>query len=212
MKRIRDYLLVSFFLFSCASREDIYIPMDTAEGFAKLNFGPPFPEPVAYLPVFILSDHDSIYETSLFGLKIIYDKFYSASYGEFSDFIFDALNQKIKFQGIGKRMDIRKGYFEFEKFEISQSMKSIYLAKGLKGLADMYCDSYGANKYALESEIDRDGLKTLSYFFFLNRYFTLVDDVAGMVVFKQMSSLMNRRNVRIQPNRPSKSNEISIVI
>ncbi|HEY5747855.1 MAG TPA: hypothetical protein VIU12_17395 [Chryseolinea sp.] len=159
--------------------------MDTAERFAKLNFGAP-PEPVALLPVFILSDHDSIYETSLFGLRIIYDKFYNASYGEFSDFIFDALNQKIKFQGIEKKMDIRKWYYEFEKFEISQSMKSIYLAKGLKGLVDMYCDSDGANKYALKSGIDRDDLKTLSYFFFLNRYFALVDDVAGTVVFRRI--------------------------
>ncbi|HEY5747860.1 MAG TPA: hypothetical protein VIU12_17420 [Chryseolinea sp.] len=184
MKPIRDYIFVTVFLFSCASREGIYIPKDTAERLAKLNFDPP-PEQTTMLPVFILSDHDSIYKTSLFGLKIIYDRYYGASYGGFSDFIFDALNQKIKFQGIEKRID-RTWYFKFEKFEVSQSMKSIYLAKGLKGLADIYCDLEGANKYALKSGIDRDELKTLSYFFFLNRYFTLVDDVAGMVVFRQI--------------------------
>lgn len=129
---------------------------------------------LAFNMVYTIGINDSIYMLNLLQLHKIYENDYTREYANFNDFAYDALNQRIKIKyrdsSIGSNKFIRR-------FELMPYITNIYKTAGLKGLINKYCkyDDIREN-YTFVEKVEYKNVNTISYYFFLNRYYTTESD------------------------------------
>lgn len=124
--------------------------------------------------VFTIGVDDSIYVLNINQLHKLYKRNYVDKYEKFYDFAYEALNQRIK-------VNFRNSTIVFDykrRFKLMPYITILYNQEGLQGLINRYCKyNEKIGKYFLQ--INTDMIKcasTISYYFFLNRYYTRESD------------------------------------
>lgn len=138
----------------------------------------------AYFPVFIKFSDQTVARLSLKNLEMISKNVYNIPNRELDDFFFNALNQSVLF-------DKRSYAFVDYRFNPSVFIASLYRENGIKYLSKKYCIPLSdGSGYMLNSrKISRIEKETISYCFFMNKYFMIKDDYSASTSFKQMSKL-----------------------
>lgn len=88
---------------------------------------------------------------------------------KFSEFLSDALNQKIDISYKNK----------IECFEVNANVKNIYENNNFEEFINLYCDKSNKKEYRVKKNISDNELKTVLYYFFINNYLATFDDYAG---------------------------------
>ena len=129
---------------------------------------------LAFNMVYTIGINGSIYMLNLQQLHKIYENDYTREFVNFNYFAYDALNQRIK---INYR-DTTIGSNEFiRRFELMPDITNIYKTEGLKGLINKYCkQDEKRENYTLLEKVEYKNVNTISYYFFLNRYYTTESD------------------------------------
>lgn len=123
--------------------------------------------------VYTIGINDSIYVLNINQLHKLYKRGYVNKYRRFYDFAYEALNQRIKVNFKNSTM-----IFDYKRrFKLMPYITNLYNQEGLKGLINRYCkyDEKREN-YVLQVNVDIKYAPTISYYFFLNRYYTLESD------------------------------------
>lgn len=130
--------------------------------------------------LFTIGVDDSIYVVSLNQLHNLYEKKYTSTYDKFSDFAYEALNQRVK---VNFKNETRI-YGYIRRFKLKPYITNLYNQEGLKGLINRYCkyDEKREN-YVLQVNVDIKYAPTISYYFFLNRYYTRESDLVFRVSY-----------------------------
>ncbi|BEH00444.1 hypothetical protein BSYN_27080 [Bacteroides sedimenti] len=124
--------------------------------------------------VFTIGVDDSIYVLNINQLHKLYKRGYVNKYKKFYDFAYEALNQRIK-------VDFKKSTIVYDykrRFKLMPYITILYNQEGLEGLIDRFCkydEKRGFYFLQLKTDIHMYA-STISYYFFLNRYYTLESD------------------------------------
>jgi hypothetical protein len=186
MKKV--IIIALLFLSYCSSPQSSrYFELPILKRIAQLSSIEPPPAVISFTPVFVVGISDSISEINFIRLQEVYKSLYAHIYPEFSDFLFDALNQKIK-------MDTKnsKTYLYYSQtFANDPYISRLYKEKGVNGLVETYCaDNNGF--YALKrGTLTLNEINSISYYLFLNQYIRVDDDYEATLNFKKLSSVIN---------------------
>ena len=177
-----------FFLLACSSahKKNYYFSMPQLKKIAQLSLIYPPPPRVSFMPVYVAESNDSIAETDFIKLQILYKDSYKSVYADFSDFLFAALNQKIKLEIKSEEKD----FFFSQIFICGSSINRLYQDNGDKGILDKYCN-YDGDHYTLKQDsLSLEEINTISYFLFINQLIRTDDDYNATINFRQLSSII----------------------
>lgn len=187
----RVIIIICLFFTQCNTHRNgwVYYNMPELKRIAQLMNVDPIPPAVITFPrAYVREISDSIFSTDFYTLKNMYDIFYKKTYSHFYDFLFDALNQRIKidFKNINTASRMP------ESVNLDSKISSIFESKGINGLIKEYC--YPEEKshfYKIKiADLTANEIASLSYFFFINQYFRYDNDVKQSVCFKKVGLLI----------------------
>lgn len=182
-------VIVSLLLLGCSSapQSSNYFGLSTIKNLAELTLIEPPPAIISVTPVYVIGINDSISQSNIIDMRNVYQAIYSGSYPEFSDFLFDALNQNIKFAA----KNPNTYYYYTETFSVAQKIKRIYEERNVLGLLKMYC-YYDNGYYTLNREtLSLNEINSISYYLFLNQYMRIDDDYGATINFKKLNAILN---------------------
>ncbi|NEW84804.1 MAG: hypothetical protein GZ094_20885 [Mariniphaga sp.] len=134
---------------------------------------PEIPSVYGYLSMFVLVDSNQIAKTSINLLWTMYKFEYAKTYNKFEDFLYSALNQKLIF---------KKGYIEKRNgsvFRLNEKIKLEYKKSGISYFVNHYSKKYGEKLEIIRSSLSANELRTIQYYFFINNYKIMEDDLLG---------------------------------
>ena len=185
-------LLISFSLlsiFSCTDSENqVYFKQNTLDSIATLALIEPVPPPF-YIsaPVYSLSVDDSIVVSNFANLHQVYKANYTKAYPEFSDFLSEVLNHKVKLSTKVQPLSLLYD----QKFMLDSSVAKVYKNENLKGLIQEYTLA-DKNGYKLKSsDLTLNQINTISYYFLLHNYLRQADDYNKSIHYHKISYILN---------------------
>lgn len=163
-----------------------YFDPPILEKIAQLSSIEPLPAIISFTRIYVRNINDSIAESKIESLNQVYQTSYTPKYSKFSDFLFDALNQKIKIDA----RDTRTYLYYSQVFAIFPAISRLYNEKRIKGIIEEYClEENGI--YRLKSpNLSLNEINSLSYYFFINQYIRADDDYKGTINFRLLSSVL----------------------
>lgn len=175
------------FLSSCTIRQSShYFELPVLKKIAHLSSIEPPPAVISFAPAYIIGVNDSISESSFIKLHDVYKSLYAPKYSEFSDFLFDALNQKIKID----TKNTNTYLYYSQTFLGDPNITRLFNESGLQGIIDKYCLNsngfYTLNKGTFTLNV----INSISYYFFINQYIRYDDDYNATTNFKKLSSFL----------------------
>jgi len=186
---MRKAIIIStvFFLTYCSSpHSKHYFELPVLKKIAQLSLIEPPPAVISFTPVYIIGTNDSISESSFEKLKGVYNASYPRRYSEFSDFLFDALNQKIKID-----TKTPKTYLYYSQTFLSDpNITHLYKDSGLKGIMDKHCFNSNGIYTLNKGTLTLNEINSISYYFFINQYIRSDDDYNATINFKKLSSVL----------------------
>lgn len=190
---MKMFSIIILLFLNCCSGENKgeYFELDDLKKIAQMSSYEPPPAIVSFTPIYVNGLEDSISETSLVKLKYVFINLYQKEYSEFSDFLFDALNKKIKIDAKNPKTYL---YFS-QTFLIEQKIAGLYKKDGIKGLVDTYCTVSKKGDYALKrGNLTLNEINTISYYFFINQYFRIDDDIKPEISFQKLRVALSMLN------------------
>lgn len=187
MKKI---ILVCLLFFNyCSSPVQVnYFEFSLLEKIAQLSLIDPPPAVISFIPVYVIGNKDSVCESNFVKLKSVYKISYTNQYKKFENFLYDALNQKIKINTENPQAAL----YYFRSFLIESKISQLYAEKGVNGLVEKYCmnnkEPYTLNKDSLTL----NEITSISYYFFLNQYIRADDDYEATISFIKLTSVINK--------------------
>jgi hypothetical protein len=181
------FIGVLFFCHCYSPQQKGHFDLPLLEKLSQLTLIEPPPDVISFTSVYVIGNNDSIYESNLVKLRSVYKTSYAKEYIKFSDFLFEALNQKIKLDTKNPKTHL---YYS-QSFMIAPNIKRLYNKQGVKGLIERYCvgngDLYTLNKGGLTlSEVN-----SISYYLFLNQYLRADDDYEATINFRKIDVMIN---------------------
>jgi hypothetical protein len=178
--------LVLFFLVNCSANKEKMqeiISMDKMEIIVKkLSLIPP--DPIEFtIRIYILDDCSQLHETDFSYLNTLYDLKFKVLYKSLSSFLYEVVNQRLK---------LKSEYFTSNSppCELDTSIMKVYIRNRLEGVIEKYC-TYDEKKniYLLDNvnTLNQCAINTISYYFFINRYYIIVNDYANIISFSNMT-------------------------
>ncbi|HRP32182.1 MAG TPA: hypothetical protein PKV73_09830 [Agriterribacter sp.] len=189
MISIKKIIIIALSFLSCCSspKSNHYFDLPVLKKIAQLTSILPPPPVISFTPVYVVGTDDSISESGIVKLQNVYNASYKNEYSAFYDFLFDALNQKIKIDTKSPKTYL---YYS-QTFLIDPNITRLYKEKGIKGLMDKYCLNrkgiYTLNRGALTL----NEINSISYYFFLNQYIRADDDYEATINFKKITSIIS---------------------
>jgi len=174
MKRRIFFILLIVSFGCCSPNKEILTLSEIKQISQNMDNNSVFDPKLAFYRIYTIGINDSIYMLNLQQLHKIYENNYTREFADFNDFAYEALNQRIKIN----YSDTSIGSNEFiRRFELMPDITNIYKTEGLKGLINKYCkyDEKREN-YTLLEKVEYKNVNTISYYFFLNRYYTTESD------------------------------------
>lgn len=186
MRKVIIITLMLILAYCSSPRGNHYFEMPVLKKIAQLSSIEPPPAIISFPRIYVIGTNDSISESSFIKLKDVYNVLYKKDYPVFNDFLFDALNQKIKIDTKNSQTYL---YYS-QTFFIDPNINHLHKEKGIQGLIDKYChDSngfYTLNKGALTL----NEINSISYYFFINQYIRADDDYNATINFRKLSSVL----------------------
>ena len=175
----------SLFIFlHCSSpQSNIYFKLPLLENIAQLSLIEPPPPIISFTRVYIKGANDSIGEITFDRLYIVYQITFKDKYQKYSDFLFDALNQKVI---VDTQNPQNRLYFS-NIFIKDLNIDNVYKKRGLQGIMDNYCVKKNGSYILNKDNLTMNKIMTVSYFFFLNQYLRYDDDYYATIKFKEIS-------------------------
>lgn len=183
---MRKEIIVSmlFFLTYCSSpHNNYYFDLRQLEKVAQLTLIEPPPAVISFTPVYVIGSNDSISETRFENLQGVYQATYMNRYSKFSDFLFDALNQKIKLDTQSPQTHL---YYS-QTFLSDPNINRLYKEKGLKGIMEKYCHESNGFYTLKRGTLTLNEINSVSYYFFINQYARANDDYKATINFKRLA-------------------------
>lgn len=181
-------IIITLSFLSCCSNPDgnHYFELPVLKKIAQLTSIQPPPPVISFTPVYVIGTDDSISESGFVQFQDVYNASYKNEYSAFYDFLFDALNQKIKIDTKSPKTYL---YYS-QTFLLDPIITRLNKEKGIKGLMDKYClNSNGL--YTLNREtLTLNEINSISYYFFLNQYIRADDDYKATINFKKLTSIL----------------------
>jgi len=157
------------------------------ETISKLSTIEPPPPVISFTPVFILTENDSIAVTTFQMLKHIYSSSYTGKYKLFTEFLFDALNQKTKLQVNDKSVRL---YYE-QVFKIDTTISTFYKNESINGLIRHFV-APDKNGYILKNNgLSLNEINSISFYFFIHHFIRQDDDYNASIHFIKLSSVLD---------------------
>ncbi len=186
MKKI--LIIVLLFLNCCSSPQSRnYFELPILKRVAELSLLEPPPPVIVFTPAYVIGVDDSISEISFLRLLEVYKLSYKDKYQEAYNFLFDALNGKVR---INTKSPTTLLYYS-QTFVIDSNIDKIYKEGGIKKLMKNYC-IYSNEAYTLNRAVlTLNEINSISYFFFLNEYVRDDDDYRATIEFKKLTTKLN---------------------
>jgi len=168
-------LLLLFLVVSCNNKQ--FFKNSTIKELSSRGDSE-IPSVYGYLSMFVLVDSNQVAKTSIEDLWIMYKFDYVSTYKKFETFVFEALNQKLIF---------KRGYIEKRNgdvFSLSQKIKLEYEKSGISYLVNHYSKNRGNDLEIIRGSLSFDELRTIQYYFFINNYMVMHDDLIGTYYVK----------------------------
>jgi hypothetical protein len=162
------FLVLLLFTSSCTKKE--YYSKEIINEISKGDFI--IPSVYGNLSLYVSVDNKHLAQTGINLLHTMYENDYSKRYSSFSSFLFNALNQKLKFEE--DYIKKRNG----SVFQIDEKIRSQYEKGGLNYLIKNYCQKTD-NNYKISNTLHGNSKFTVLYYFSINGYKILEDDNLG---------------------------------
>lgn len=184
----RAIIITLLFLTYCSKPHDKhYFELPELKKIAKLSSIEPPPAVISFTPVYIIGTNDSISESNFLKLQEVYNALYKNEYPAVYDFLFDALNQKIKIETRNPQTYL---YYS-QTFLMEPNIARLYKEKGIKGLMEKYSLNSNGFYTLNRGTLTLNEVNSISYYFFLNQYIRADDDYKATINFKKLTSVLN---------------------
>lgn len=169
------------------TNEHVYFTHKVLERISTLVEIKPVPHEICFVPVYVLSKDDSIAESNVLYLKDVYDTIYKEQYTDFTTFLFDALNQRIK---LDTKAPFTHCYYA-QHFQPNRTISSIYRNENMEGLVNRYVVNESGTYTLKRLSLSLNEINSISYFFFINQYIRQDDDYYVSTHFMQLSEALD---------------------
>jgi len=134
--------------------------------------------------VFTWGTDNKVYESSFTQLKTLYNDKYKNKYKRFDMFLYYALNQKLK---LSFTNEVKYSYF-YKCFELKTDITELYEKNKITGIINKYC-FFDKNKsgYQVVDSVKSNSINTISYYFFINKFYKYEDDYSGKIWYRQFN-------------------------
>jgi hypothetical protein len=187
---MRKTIIIStlFFLNNCSNfhNNNYYFDLHQVEKIAQSSLIEPPPAVISFTPVYVIGSNDSISETKFENLHGVYQTTYMNRYPKFSDFLFDALNQKIKLDTQNPQTHL---YYS-QTFLSDPGISRLYKENGLKGIIEKYCFKSNGRYTLKRGTLTLNEINSVSYYFFINQYVRVDDDYGATINFEKLPSAL----------------------
>ncbi len=182
---MRKAIIISvlFFLTYCSSpHNNNYFDLYQVDRIAQSSLIEPPSAVISFTPVYVIGSNDSISVTKFENLQRVYQVIYLNRYSKFSDFLFDALNQRIELDTQSPQTHL---YYS-QTFLSDPGISRLYKEKGLKGITEKYCFK-GNGFYKLKrGTLTLNEINSISYYFFINQYIRADDNYGASINFERL--------------------------
>ncbi|MBS4042290.1 MAG: hypothetical protein KGZ59_00540 [Chitinophagaceae bacterium] len=179
-----------FFCHCTSPQQKGHFDLPLLEKISQLTLIEPPPDGISFTSVYVIGNNDSIYESNFENLRNVYKTSYKNQYIKFSNFLFKALNQKIKLETKNPKIYL---YFS-RSFVIEPNIKRLYHEQGIKGLIERYCVFNGDLYTLIDGDLTLNEFNSISYYFFLNKYVRADDDYEATINFKKIDVMINKQH------------------
>jgi len=181
-------------LLSCEKRHNLgrdIISIQEAEAIEKmLEEVPPNPNEFT-IDVYLIDKNKNVCQTDFAKLKWLYKFSYKIKYTSLSSFFYNIVNQKIKLEPSETNIE---ALFS-SPCPLSDTISELYQEKGIIGIIDKYCtvDNEKRSYILAQQKLSICDEQTISYYFFLNRYFKGTNDYANIISYAYHPQIKNNR-------------------
>lgn len=176
--------LVLFSLLSCDTNKGTTNEIITTDEVrvVEKKLGKTPPDPIEHsIRIYIIDDSSHLHETDYYFLETLYTMQYKGLFNSLGSFLNEVVNQRFK---------INSKYFNVNSLHcnVDVAIMNIYLKHRIIGIMKKYC-YYDKNRceYLLinKNALQPCEINTISYFFFINRYFVNINDYANTISYSK---------------------------
>lgn len=185
------FLVIIISLWSCDKKHNSQeiISVDEAKNIEKMLDKVP-PTPVGFsVEIYVIDENNYLRKIDFSYLKSLYDLEYKKSFRSLNSFIYSVTNQKVRL----KKTDFDNRLLSCN---LDINISQVYHKNNIEGLINKYCfyDKH-KNRFLLNSKkLLTCEIETISYYFFLNKYYRSSNDYSNRISFsKNKSSYFNAK-------------------
>lgn len=133
------------------------------------------------ISVYLIDKNNNVCQTNFSKLKWLYKFKYKTKYNSLSSFLYDVVNQVTKLDSSDTKIKVI-----FPKIcPLNGNISQMYQKKEIAGIIDKYCSTNNEKRSYLlnQQKLLPCEEQTISYYFFLNKYFKHKDDYANTISY-----------------------------